>query len=117
MTDERVFIATYIVTNAPQGTLYVGVTNNLYRRVYEHREGLIPGFTKTHGLKRLVWFENFELMTGAIQREKSLKRYLRDWKINLIERDNPHWLDLSSPWGSRTPPPNSTASSRPACAG
>lgn len=98
MADERVFIATYIVTNAPQGTLYTGVTNNLYRRVYEHREGLIPGFTRTHGLKRLVWFENFELMTDAIQREKSLKRYLRDWKINLIERDNPHWLDLSSPW-------------------
>ena len=91
---DRALIAVYMMTNQPYGTLYVGVTSNLFRRYYEHREGLVPGFTKTHGVTRLVWFERFELMTDAIQREKSLKRYLRDWKINLIERDNPHWQDL-----------------------
>lgn len=69
MGQEREFIAVYLMTNSPRGTLYVGVTNNLYRRVYEHREGLLPGFTKAHGLKRLVWFEPFEFMTNAIQRE------------------------------------------------
>jgi putative endonuclease len=91
---DRALIAVYIMTNRPYGTLYVGVTSNMYRRYWEHCEGLIPGFTKTHGLKLLVWFEPFELITDAIQREKSIKRYLRDWKINLIERDNPHWEDL-----------------------
>ena len=91
---QRPFIAVYMMTNAPYGTLYTGVTADLYRRIWEHREGLFPGFTKRYGLTRLVWFERFELITEAIQREKSLKRYLRDWKINLIERDNPHWQDL-----------------------
>jgi putative endonuclease len=92
--DEREFIAAYIMTNQPHGTLYVGVTSDLPSRVLQHRDGAIEGFTKTHGLKRLVWFEPFELMTAAIQREKSLKRYLREWKINLIERENPRWEDL-----------------------
>ncbi len=94
MRDEREFIAAYIMTNRPQGTLYVGVTSDLPSRVLQHREGRIDGFNKTHGLKRLVWFEPFELMTAAIQREKSLKRYLREWKINLIERENPRGEDL-----------------------
>ncbi|HYF23178.1 MAG TPA: GIY-YIG nuclease family protein [Caulobacteraceae bacterium] len=82
------------MTNKPYGTLYVGVTNGLWRRVEEHRSGAHPGFTKTYGLTRLVWYELHESMVGAIRREKTLKRYLRDWKINLIERDNPHWDDL-----------------------
>jgi putative endonuclease len=94
MARERPWIAVYIMTNEPYGTLYIGVTSNLYQRVYQHREGLVPGFTATHGLRRLVWYETFESMVDAIQREKALKRYLRDWKINLIERDNPHWIDL-----------------------
>jgi len=94
MVRERAWIAVYIMTNKPRGTLYIGVTSNLYQRVQQHREGAIAGFTATHGLKRLVWCETFESMVEAIQREKSLKRYLRDWKINLIERDNPHWVDL-----------------------
>lgn len=98
MGRERVFIATYIMTNAPYGTLYVGVTSNLYLRVQQHRDGTFEGFSKTYGLTRLVWFEPFEAMTAAIQREKSIKRYLRDWKINLIERDNRHWSDLSLDW-------------------
>ena len=88
------YIAVYIMTDRMRGTLYIGVTNKLTRRIYEHREGLYPGFTQTYGLKRLVWYEPFEIMTNAIQREKSLKRWPRDWKINLIEREIPHWDDL-----------------------
>ena len=95
---ERPFIAVYIMTNGPYGTLYIGVTSDLYRRVRQHRSGLFEGFTCEHGLHRLVWYEPFESMRGAIQKEKSLKRYLRAWKINLIERENPHWDDLSLPW-------------------
>jgi putative endonuclease len=70
------------------------VTSNLRRRAWQHREGLIVGFTKKYGLKRLVWFEQHESMIAAIQREKSFKKYQRDWKINLIERNNPHCTDL-----------------------
>jgi putative endonuclease len=95
---ERIFIAVYILSNGPYGTLYIGVTSNLYQRIDQHREGVFKGFAWKHGLTRLVWFEPFEDMLSAIQREKSLKRYLRDWKINLIERDNPHWQDLSADW-------------------
>ena len=98
MGRERPLVAAYIVTNKPFGTLYTGVTSNLYQRVHQHRTGAFPGFTKEHGLKRLVWFEPFELMTSAIRREKTLKRYLRAWKINLIERENPDWDDLSLAW-------------------
>ncbi len=98
MGRERVFIAAYIMTNAAYGTLYVGVTSNLYGRVQQHRDGTFKGFTSEYGLTWLVWFELFELMTSAIRCEKRLKRYLRDWKINLIERDNPHWEDLSLAW-------------------
>ena len=98
MVRERPFIAAYIMTNAPYGTLYIGATSDLYARVGQHRMGAVEGFTKEHGLKRLVWYQPFERMTDAIQKEKSLKRYLRDWKINLIERDNPHWDDLSLAW-------------------
>ncbi|WP_235562867.1 GIY-YIG nuclease family protein [Brevundimonas sp. Root1423] len=98
MGRERPLIAVYIMTNGPYGTLYVGVTSDLYQRVHQHRAGTFPGFTREHGLKRLVWFETFEFMTSAIKREKAIKRYLRDWKINLIERDNPHWTDLSLDW-------------------
>jgi putative endonuclease len=76
------------------GTLYVGVTSDLLKRVAEHREGLIEGFTARYGVKRLVWFERHEGIVEAIQREKSLKKYRRAWKVNLIERDNPDWDDL-----------------------
>jgi putative endonuclease len=98
MAMERVLIAAYIMTNAPYGTLYVGVTSNLYLRVNQHRRGTFDGFSKAHGLTRLVWYETFESIVSAIKCEKRLKRYLRDWKINLIERDNPHWQDLSLDW-------------------
>jgi putative endonuclease len=88
------FIAVYMMSNRKHGVIYTGVTSRLPERVRQHRDGEIEGFTKRYGLGRLVWFETHELMTAAIQREKSLKKYPRDWKTNLIERDNPDWADL-----------------------
>jgi putative endonuclease len=87
-------IAVYIVANRRNGTLYTGVTSNLSRRIYEHREGLTPGFTLEYGCKQLVWYERFELIANAIRRETRIKKYPRAWKINLIEAANPHWVDL-----------------------
>lgn len=91
-------IAVYIMASRRHGTIYVGVTSDLARRAFEHREGAVPGFTKKHGCKRLVWWKTFELMTSAIQREKTMKHWVREWKVNLIERDNPHWDDLYGSW-------------------
>jgi putative endonuclease len=91
-------IAVYLVTSRKYGTLYIGVTSDLARRAYEHREGLIDGFSKRHGCKRLVWWRTFELMTVAIQTEKTMKDWPRDWKTNPIERDNPNWDDLYGQW-------------------
>jgi putative endonuclease len=85
----------YLMASKRNGTLYIGVTNDLSRRVYEHREGLIEGFTKTYGVKHLVWFEDFPTAMDAIRREKRLKKYPRAWKINLIRERNPDWLDLA----------------------
>ena len=84
----------YLLASQPHGTLYVGVTNDLIRRVHEHREGLADGFTKQHGIKLLVWFESTPSIEAAIQREKQIKNWKRDWKIALIERTNPQWRDL-----------------------
>ncbi len=84
----------YIMTNRAYGTLYIGVTNDIARRAWEHREGIAQGFTKTHGLKWLVHYEEFQSITDAIQREKRLKRWKRTWKIALIEAQNPNWEDL-----------------------
>jgi putative endonuclease len=84
----------YIMASRRNGTLYIGVTNDLVRRVYEHREGLGDGFTKRHGVKTLVYFVIFEGIEQAIQREKTMKRWIRAWKLNQIERDNPTWRDL-----------------------
>ena len=84
----------YILASQRNGTLYIGVTNDLVRRVYEHKEGPVDGFTKRHGVKTLVYFESHDRVEQAIQREKTLKHWVRDWKIALIERDNPHWEDL-----------------------
>jgi putative endonuclease len=84
----------YIMANGRHGTLYIGVTSELRNRVAQHRAGQIEGFTKRHGCKRLVWYEHHDSIVAAIQREKSLKRSKRDWKINLIERDNRQWEDL-----------------------
>ncbi len=84
----------YLMTNKPYGTLDVGVTNDLVRRVFEHRNGLAEGFTKEHGLHRLAWYEVHEDVTAAITREKLIKKWRRDWKVNLIEAVNPDWNDL-----------------------
>ena len=84
----------YIMTNRPNGTLYVGVTNDIARRAHEHREGLVEGFTRRYGLKRLVWYEAHETITAAIQREKNMKHWPRTWKVRLILRLNPEWEDL-----------------------
>ena len=85
---------TYILCNKPYSTLYVGMTSDLSGRIYQHREGLADGFTKKHGIKRLVYFEQHETALAAIAREKTLKRWPRDWKIALIEKTNPHRADL-----------------------
>jgi len=84
----------YLVTSKRNGTLYCGVTNNLIRRIYEHREGLAEGFTKQYGVKTLVWFDATPSIESAIQREKQIKNWKRDWKIGLIEKGNPGWIDL-----------------------
>ena len=85
---------TYIMADMRRGRLYIGVTNDLVRRAYEHREGLVEGYTKKNKLKRLVYYEFHEDITDAIQREKSLKRWYRQWKDALIEERNPDWDDL-----------------------
>ena len=84
----------YIVTNKPYGTLYIGVTGNLSRRVWEHRESVVGGFTKRYGLKRLVFAERHEEILTAIQREKNLKHWSRAWKVRLILENNSGWVDL-----------------------
>jgi putative endonuclease len=86
--------AVYIMASAERGTLYIGVTGNLKLRVWEHREGLVKGFTKRYGVKRLVWFEHHPDFPAAITREKQLKTWNRAWKLALIETGNPAWLDL-----------------------
>jgi putative endonuclease len=84
----------YIMASKRNGTLYTGVTSDLYRRVREHKQGDIQGFTKRYGCKILVWYECHLDIEIAIQREKNIKRYLRKWKLNLIEEMNPDWNDL-----------------------
>jgi putative endonuclease len=84
----------YILTNKPRGTLYVGVTNDLVRRAYQHREGTIAGFTKRYGLTQLVHFETYDTPMLAIQREKNIKHWSRQWKLDLINSSNPQWRDL-----------------------
>jgi putative endonuclease len=84
----------YMLASAPGGTLYVGVTNDLVRRTYEHREGLADGFTRKYDVKKLVYFEAHDTAMAAIQREKNIKHWSREWKIDLIVRDNPAWNDL-----------------------
>ncbi|KZE32582.1 GIY-YIG nuclease family protein [Chelatococcus daeguensis] len=84
----------YIMTNRPNGTLYIGVTSNLARRAWEHHESMIDGFTKRYGLKQLVYYEAYEDIRSAIQRESNMKHWPRRWKIRLILEMNPQWRDL-----------------------
>jgi putative endonuclease len=88
------FYSVYILASRRHGTLYVGVTNELIRQVEEHQKHLTPGFTSRYGVHRLVWYETFGRIEHAIRFEKQLKRWRRDWKVNLIERENPYWQDL-----------------------
>jgi putative endonuclease len=85
---------TYILASRRNGTLYIGVTNDIVRRVYEHKNGVTGGFASAYGATRLVWFEQTPNISVAIQREKRLKKWPRKWKIELIEKQNPQWLDL-----------------------
>ena len=88
----------YILTNRKQGVLYTGVTNNLERRMYEHRNKLIPGFASKYNLKKLVYFEETIDVNAAITREKQIKGWLRKRKVELIESINPRWKDLTENW-------------------
>ncbi|APY00410.1 GIY-YIG nuclease family protein [Lacinutrix venerupis] len=88
----------YILSNKKNGTLYIGVTNDLERRIFEHKKKLIEGFTKKYGLNKLIYFEQFQYINDAIEREKQLKNWNRSWKIELIEKENKDWTDLSSNW-------------------
>jgi putative endonuclease len=89
----------YLLLSGFHGTLYTSVTSNLLIRVWPHREEVAGGFTKRYGVKRLVWFEVQESMESAIRREKRIKRRAREWKVELIEADNPTWRDLSEDFG------------------
>ncbi|MBI0475987.1 GIY-YIG nuclease family protein [Sphingomonas sp. MA1305] len=84
-----------MLASGRHGTLYIGVTSNLLVRVQQHRDGVIPGFTKRYAIKRFVWFEMASDMEAAIRREKQLKKWNRDWKTRLIEGSNPDWVDLA----------------------
>ena len=84
----------YLMASQKNGTLYVGVTNDLVRRVFEHKNDLVEGFTKRYGVHTLVWFESTSSIEAAIQREKQLKNWKRDWKVSLIEQFNPDWNEL-----------------------
>ncbi len=84
----------YIMTNQPNGTLYIGVTSDLQKRAWEHKNDIIKGFTKRYGIHRLVYNELYDDMVSAISREKQMKKWNRAWKIELIEKQNPEWRDL-----------------------
>jgi putative endonuclease len=92
MQEKKFYV--YIMTNKPYGVFYVGVTSNLPKRLYEHKEGVVEGFTKEYNLKMLVYYEVFEDAENAIKREKRLKRWSREWKIKAVNEFNPGWNDL-----------------------
>ena len=94
MSERFPYIAVYMMASRPFGVLYVGVTGDLPRRAFEHREGLIGGFTRRHDCKMLVWYEPHESISEAIAREKRVKKWRRAWKYELIERMNEGWADL-----------------------
>src|SRR5437773_10896814 len=92
MSQKEYYV--YILASQKYGTLYIGITNNLLKRVYQHKEGLVAGFTKKYHVHKLVYYEVHGDVNEAILREKQMKKWRRDWKINLIERDYPQWLDI-----------------------
>jgi putative endonuclease len=89
---------TYLLSNRKNGTIYVGISGNLSKRMLEHKNGTNEGFTKKYGLNKLVYYESFEVVENAIKREKQLKGGKRSTKVQLIEKDNPKWDDLSADW-------------------
>ena len=91
---QSILYSVYIMTNGPRGVLYVGMSSNVAGRVWQHRERVLDGFTKRYGVDRLVYVEHFTDAATAARRERAMKRWRRDWKIELIERDNPTWRDL-----------------------
>jgi putative endonuclease len=90
--DRQFYV--YILASAMYGTLYVGITNDLIRRVWEHRNDAVEGFAREYGVHRLVWYEVHGSAYEAITREKQIKKWNRDWKVNLIQASNPEWKDL-----------------------
>jgi putative endonuclease len=93
----------YILASKRNGTLYIGVTNDLQRRIYEHKNNLIEGFSKKYSIHHLVYFEDVNDINSALQREKQLKRWTRKWKVELIEKFNPDWRDLADEWFIHSP--------------
>ena len=93
-TPQQRMYYVYLTASRKHGTLYLGVTNDLVRRIYEHKTKVVPRFTSRYNVVRLVWFECYDDPTSAIAREKVIKKWRRDWKIRLIEEENPDWLDL-----------------------
>jgi len=98
MVGQEPCIAVYILASARNGTLYTGVTSALETRMSQHKLGVFEGFSKTYGCKRLVWYERHATVLAAIAREKRIKRWRRQWKLALIEAENPQWRDLSEDW-------------------
>lgn len=92
--DKQYYV--YMLASKPYGTLYTGITSNLIQRIYQHKEELVDGFTKKYHVHQLVYYEIHLDVNEAILREKRIKKWNRQWKINLIQRDNPQWLDLSN---------------------
>ena len=88
----------YILASKIRGTLYIGITNDLQRRVYEHKMGIQKGFTQKYGVNKLMYFEVFQNVEEAIDREKNMKKWKRNWKIELIEKENKSWSDLAKDW-------------------
>ena len=102
----------YLLPNRKNGAIYTGVTSNLLQRIHQHREGMFDGFTKQYGIKRLVWLEPHATMEQAIVREKRIKKWIRRWKMELIERDNLGWRDLAVDFGFAPQEPTGSPLSR-----
>jgi putative endonuclease len=88
----------YIITNKKNGTLYIGFTDDIHRRIYEHKNKLSDGFSKKYGLDKLVYFEEHENSSSSFKKERQMKKWRRAWKIKLIEEQNPNWKDLAEDW-------------------
>ncbi|WP_417800749.1 GIY-YIG nuclease family protein [Tenacibaculum sp.] len=95
-TNHQYYI--YIITNKKEGVLYIGVTNNLERRIFEHKNKLVKGFSSKYNLDKLIYFEEYQFIEEAIKREKNMKKWKRAWKINLVIKENPNWEDLAKNW-------------------